>query len=882
MFVLLSVQSVAQVTIRGVVKSTGGEPLTNYILKIKKKNKPSLLFFDPAIADAQFQVKLQKLQQNDTLEVIIEKSSFETVVKEITLTSYPFETVIEVILPLKPKELKEIVIKPSVWRRGDTTIYTVDSFKIGEERKLKDILTKLPGFSIDEEGKLKFKNKEVAKILVEGEDLFADKTGLLLESFPAHVLAEVQAVENDPKNKLLAGVSLENETIINLKLKKQRTVFFGDVELAGATNKRYAINPTFFSVSRKTKWAAVGFHNNIGTQLNTVFPLNVTNDIPPGLQLNSIYQINNFSPSRYLINKLLNEQFVFNYPALKKLKMKTEMVYGRETLSQYVKQGSSYLNNETYFKRTDSNGIFNTDERVKLRQDFEWMQSNTKSLIARFTFQQNNIKAQSINYINQDNFADSVSNNGANHSSHFSGQIQYTQRYDSLRALAISFSAAFQRNNQQALTVSRNIDVIFSQAGTLFNVAKPLGNTNVFEQQLLVDWISKKGKKIRSQQFVFSSGNISLSNGLRIGKTTEPNSEDVIDRFSNAGIYNDLNVGYQSRLNWSKEKAITSVSWYAGASHIARNDKGVLKESKLLPVATLKVSHTILTKGRGGFPMIFEFSNKAVPLDQLSRGENAVQFNSFQQLRYTLRSMPVLNMSMGYTKSSLTGKSIYLLIRGSRDFVSPLFTNSFELFYNFNIKSIVNLPTNKFGIYSSQNYPLPFIRAMVDLHVSFDYWDQYISNTTNAKITRNGNLSATGGAGLKFNSFRKFSMKADVLLGYNKNVLAKEITTTGADKAALNLKSSLLVRYFLTKNSSAGVKTNSYIFDVLNRKQNLLFSDVDYSWRAPKGKFEFQLRGENLFAETKYVLTSVSLLSQNRTEIPLIGRNIQLSIKFNF
>lgn len=879
---MLSVQSVAQVTIRGIVKSAGGEPLSNYILKVKKKNKPSLLFFDPAIADAQFQFKLQKLQRNDTLELIIEKSSFETVVKEITLTSYPFEMDIEVILPLKPKELKEIVIKPSVWRRGDTTIYTVDSFKTGEERKLKDILTKLPGFAIDDDGKLKFKNKEVAKILVEGEDLFADKTSLLLESFPAHVLAEVQAVENDPKNKLLAGISLENETIINLKLKKQRTVFFGDVELAGTTNNRYAINPTLFSVSRKTKWAAVGFHNNIGTQLNSVFPVNGTNNILPGLQLNSIYQINNFNPSRYLANKLLNEQFVFNYPALKKGKMKTEIAYGRETLKQYINQESSYLNNETYFKRRDSTENFNTEERLKLRQDFEWIKSNNKSLVARFIFQQNNIKAKSANYINQDNFADTVSNNGADRASHFFGEIQYTKRYDSLRALAISFSATFQRNNQQALTVSRNIDVIFSQPGALLNFAKPLVNTNVFEQQLLVDWISKKGKKIRSQQFVFSNGNISLSNSLRIGKTTEPNSEDVISRFSNNGTYNDFNAGYQSRLNWRKEKGITNVSWYAGISHIERSDRGFLKETKVIPVATLRVSHTILTNGKGGFPMVFEFSNKAVPLDQLSRGENAVQFNSFQQLRYTLRSMPTLNMSIGYTKSSLTGKGIYLLIRGSRDFVSPLFANSFELFYNFNIKSIVNLPTNKFGIYSSQNYPLPFFRAMLDLHVSLDYWDQYISSTANAKVSKNGNLSATGGFGLKFNSFSKFSMKADILLGFNKNVLAKEISSTGADKAAINLKSGLLVRYFLTKNSSAGFKTNSYIFDFLNRKQNLLFSDVDYSWRAPKGKFEFQVKGENLFAETKYVLTSVSLLSQNRTEIPLIGRNIQLSIKFNF
>lgn len=874
-------QADAQVVIRGTVKNERGEYLTNYILKVKYKNKAALIFFDPAVTNAQFDLKLQKLLNNDTLELIIEKMSYQNLVKEIILTKLPFETDIEIVLPLKPKELQEIIIKPSVWRRGDTTIYTVDSFITGEERKLKDILTKLPGFAIDDEGKLKFKNKEVAKILVEGEDLFGDKVGLLLESFPAHVIAEVQAVENDPKNKLLAGISLENETIINLKLKKQKTVFFGDMEFVGATNQRYAVNPTLFSVSRKTKWALVGFHNNMGTQLSTVFPIINTKATPPGLQLNSIYQINNFSPSRFLVNNLLSEQVVFNYSLFKKAKMKTEIAYGQEKLNQFVKQESSFLDNVVYFNRNDSLSNGYKNKRLKLKQHFEWIKANKMSLIAQFSFQQNSVEGLSSNYIKQSNFADTVENQGKDKGLLFFGEVQFTKRFDSIRALTISLTSTNLCTDQNTNTSSGNVGLIFSQSSSTFNLAKLFLTTNVSEHQMLVDWITKKGKRISSQQFLFSNGNMGLSNSFRIGKTTDVNSNEIIPRFSNTGNYSDYNIGYQSRLNIRKEKSISNLSWYGGVSYIDRNDKGFAREAKLLPVVVVRISHTFLTKGKSAFPIVLEFSNKAIPLDQLTRGENVVQFNTFQQFRFSLRSLPVLNSSIAYTKTSLSGKNLYLVLRGSRDFVSPVFTNRFDLFYNFTTKEFVNLPTNRVGLYASHNFPIAAIRAVLDLHVSVDYWEQYLSNTSNTGNVKNGNFFSSAGASLKFSSFSKLSITAESSINFNKVLFTNGINITTNNEAAVNLKSGLMVRYFLSRNSSAGFKLNSYGFDLLNRKQLLLFSDIDYMWRAPKGKFELQLRGENIFDQKNYVLTAVTLLSQSRTEVPLIGRNLQLSVKFN-
>ena len=218
-----------------------------------------------------------------------------------------------------------------------------------------------------------------------------------------------------------------------------------------------------------------------------------------------------------------------------------------------------------------------------------------------------------------------------------------------------------------------------------FNLAKLFVTTKVSEHQLLFDWISKKEKKINSHQLILSNGNIGLDNLFRIGKTTDADTDEVVPRFGNTGIYSDYNIGYQSRLNMRKEKSISNLSWYGGLSYIERNDKGFGRETKLLPVAVVRISHTILTKGKGAFPMILEFSNKAVSLDQLPMGENAVQFNSFQQFRFSLRNLPVFNMSVAYTKQSLSGKMYYVAFLSGRDFVSPFFTNSFDLFYSFSL-----------------------------------------------------------------------------------------------------------------------------------------------------------------------------------------------------
>ena len=77
---------------------------------------------------------------------------------------------------LKGIVLDEVVVKIPVIVKGDTIIYDADSFKNGSERKLEDIIDKLPGVELNEDNQIEVEGKVVNKITVNGKDFFDGDT----------------------------------------------------------------------------------------------------------------------------------------------------------------------------------------------------------------------------------------------------------------------------------------------------------------------------------------------------------------------------------------------------------------------------------------------------------------------------------------------------------------------------------------------------------------------------------------------------------------------------------------------------------------------------------------------------------------------------------
>ena len=191
--------------------------------------------------------------------------------KEITVTTQSQNIVQNITLENSGIELEgvEIVREMPVSISGDTIIYNADSFKTGTERKLEDILKKLPGVEVNADGEVEVEGKKVTKLMVEGKDFFDGDTKLGVKNIPADAIDKVQVLRNYNENSILKGVENNQENVaMNIKLKDgKKNFWFGDATAGigvGHEDERYNINPKLFYYNPKYSINIITNFNNIG------------------------------------------------------------------------------------------------------------------------------------------------------------------------------------------------------------------------------------------------------------------------------------------------------------------------------------------------------------------------------------------------------------------------------------------------------------------------------------------------------------------------------------------------------------------------------------------------------------------------------------------
>ena len=163
----------------------------------------------------------------------------------------------------------EIISKMPITIKGDTIIYNADSFKNGSERKLKDVLAKLPGVEINDDGQIEVEGKAVEKIMIDGKEFFSGDTKLATENIPSNAVDKIQVLRNYSNVSQLSSVQNNQDRVaINIKLKEgKKNFWFGDI-LAGAGNSAdtdlYLFQPKLFYYTPKYTINIIGDVNNLG------------------------------------------------------------------------------------------------------------------------------------------------------------------------------------------------------------------------------------------------------------------------------------------------------------------------------------------------------------------------------------------------------------------------------------------------------------------------------------------------------------------------------------------------------------------------------------------------------------------------------------------
>jgi hypothetical protein len=257
--------STAQIELRGVVKDSIGSPLemANVIaLDTVAKRIVSFGFTD---SKGNFKLDLKK---NTTYNVKISYVGF----KEISKFLKTGDANISKNYTMFEDNMLDginIVSKMPVTIKGDTIIYNADSFKNGSERKLEDVLKKLPGVEINDAGEIEVDGKVVDKIMVERKEFFSGDTKLYSKNIPSNAVDKIQVLRNYSNVNQLSGVQNNQDRVaINIKLKEgKKNFWFGDIT-AGAGNSPdtglYLFQPKLFYYTPKYTLNVIGDVNNIG------------------------------------------------------------------------------------------------------------------------------------------------------------------------------------------------------------------------------------------------------------------------------------------------------------------------------------------------------------------------------------------------------------------------------------------------------------------------------------------------------------------------------------------------------------------------------------------------------------------------------------------
>lgn len=180
-----------------------------------------------------------------------------------------------IVLNEQSYNLKEVKIKaPRIAQRGDTLTYLVNVFKQQQDRSIADVIAKMPGLQVNEDGTIEYQGRRINTFYIEGMDMLGSKYAQVSENLSADKVKSVQVYENHQKIKMLRGLDFSEQAALNIVLRDDaKNVWQGMVDLgAGSSLQRCVdflcdsrLNSMFFS--RKIQTFSLYKFNNCGTEL---------------------------------------------------------------------------------------------------------------------------------------------------------------------------------------------------------------------------------------------------------------------------------------------------------------------------------------------------------------------------------------------------------------------------------------------------------------------------------------------------------------------------------------------------------------------------------------------------------------------------------------
>lgn len=157
---------------------------------------------------------------------------------------------------------------PQVQVVEDTVAFNSSAYRTPEGAMLEELVKKLPGAEIDDDGNVKINGKDISKIMVNGKEFFGGDVKTGLKNLPVDMIEKLKTYDKQSDLARVTGIDDgEEETVLDLTVKKgMNKGVFGNIDLSGGTEDRYMGRAMVNYFYDNTQVSFIAGANNVNDQ----------------------------------------------------------------------------------------------------------------------------------------------------------------------------------------------------------------------------------------------------------------------------------------------------------------------------------------------------------------------------------------------------------------------------------------------------------------------------------------------------------------------------------------------------------------------------------------------------------------------------------------
>ena len=839
LIVFISFNSFSQnYTFEGFIKDSLQTPLPYANIIAEPINKSTNLKFGISDEKGRFKIELEKSNYTITISYL----GFE---KQTILLSIEKDTIKSFILKEQLNNLTEIVIDIPVIVKQDTIIYNINKFVNGRERKLKNVLKKLPGVEVEKNGTIIIQGKKVATLLVDGKPFFDGGTRIGVNNIPADAIDKIIVLDNYNEVAFLKKISDSEEMAMDIILKKDKKKFiFGDIETGKGNKEFYKTNSSLFYYSPKTTLNFIGNLNNTGEKvftikdfinfqgnINSVFKNGVSGLLKPNNDLSQFLENQDFLKSnnkfgalnivKSIAEKLDISSFgIFSYSKI-------------NTLESNLNQYTTFIEN-THISGNTKNifgiGKFNIDYRPNSNEQWSF----------KTQLKQTNSTLSKTNNTQIDNINNSIILDKNNNQLFLNQNLEWHKKVSKEHTFSSSVNYTFNKTKPTSLWKSTQLilqDLIPLEIDDNYVLRQKKQNQNnnleaIFKHYCIINnsnhIYTSFGNNFSKQQYTTNDSQL-LSNG-------------TINDFENSEFNNDLDFNFNDlflglhykfrtgKLTFVQGLIIRNYSWYLKQYSNIEN-----KKTFILPDFNAKLQLGKSEKLRLKYNLKTSFGNAS----QLSNKYQLQSYNSVYKGNPLLENELYHSVNLSYNKFSMY-KGIMLL--GNLNYIKKkqgIQNNiEFQETNQFVTPIIVDNPETQWDFNSSIRKRIKKVNYTLKSKINNLKYLQKIDNEYNTNIKNNFTLGLSAKT-----LYKKWPT---IEIGYDKSI---GIYTSNNNISKFNTNKSFMNIDYEFKDFVFSFEYEYYNYNnkQFNLENKYQFANTSLLYQKENSVWSFELNAQNLF-----------------------------------